>query len=159
MDTNQPLDLGYEEGLRLSADALENLRITAGWALFLSILGFIGIGFFILMGIFASITLSSFGSDAMGGDFPFPPALFSLFYIVLGLLYFFPILYLYRFATQIRAAVQQKAQNILNQGLANLKAHYKFVGILAIVMIALYLIALIGFFLVGVSAFSGSAGF
>ncbi|MCO6480568.1 MAG: hypothetical protein J5I94_28255 [Phaeodactylibacter sp.] len=151
MDTNQPLDLGYEEGLHLSADAMENLRITAGWAQFLAILGFIGIGFLILAGIVVGITFSF--SSELGGIYPFPPALLSLFYIVIGVLYLFPILYLYRFATQMKTAVQQKAQDSLNRALANLKAHYKFIGILAIVMIGLYFIALIGVMTMGASMF------
>ena len=151
MDTNQPLDLGYEEGLLLSNEALESLRITARWALFLSILGFIGIGFLILAGIIVGITFSF--SSELGGIAPFPPALLSLFYIILGVLYLFPMLYLYRFATQMRVAVQQRAQDTLNRSLANLKAHYKFIGILAIVMIALYFIMLIGLFTFGAAMF------
>ena len=151
MDTNQPLDLGYEDGLVLSADALESLRITARWAFFLAILGFIGIGFLILAGIVVGITFS-FTSE-LQSIYPFPPALLSLFFIILGVVYLFPMLYLYRFATQMKAAVQQKAQDTLNRSLANLKAHYKFIGILAIVLIALYCLALIGVVTVGASMF------
>ncbi len=155
METNQPLDLGNEDAFRLNATAISHLRSTARWAFFLSILGFIGVGFMAIGGV-ASAAMFSFMSDTMGNSpMPFPPALFSIFYFILAVVYFFPVLYLYRFSSQTQTAVQQEDPEALNDALSNLNAHYKFIGILSIALIGLYVIGMIVAFAVGFSTLSG----
>lgn len=130
------------------------LRETSKWAKFLSILGFIGCGLLVLVAIFAGTfmaqTMSALGGEAstIGG------AAMTITYILMALVYFFPCLYLFRFATQMQVALRNNDQQNLMLAFSNLKSCYKFLGILAIIGLAFYVIAII--FLVLGTALSGN---
>ncbi|HLN95764.1 MAG TPA: DUF5362 family protein [Flavobacterium sp.] len=114
------------------------LRATGKWAMFLSIIGFIFMGFMIL-GAMAMFTVGSFASGAapfggMGG------ALIGTIYLVVAVLYFFPIYYLFQFSSRIKRAFEENDSVVLNDALGSLKSHYKFIGIFTIVFIALYIV-------------------
>ena len=134
--------------LQLNSDSKEFLRETAKWAYFLSILGFVFVGLFVLVGVFMGTLFASVAGSS--GAFV-PTTAMSIMYIVLAAIYFFPVLYLYRFASKIKRAFNENNTEYLTEGLKNLKSHYKFVGILAIVMISFYLLA------IAISRFSGLA--
>lgn len=118
---------------------------TAKWARMLSIVGFIGLGLMVLGALFTMIagaSMRAFGAGEMMG--------MSFIYLLFAVLYFFPIMYLYRAATGLRDGAQQGNQSSLTYGFANLKSHYKFVGILTIIVLSLYAVfALIGLIAVG----------
>lgn len=64
--------------------------------------------------------------------------------MVLGsLLYFFPCLYLYRFSAQAKIAVEAEDQESLTSSMQNLKSMFKFMGILTIILISLYILGLL----------------
>ncbi|MBL6447951.1 hypothetical protein JMN32_16665 [Fulvivirga sp. 29W222] len=117
------------------------LNETGKWGRFIAILGFIGTGFIILAGLFSGTMLSTMGSQA---DMPFPGFVIGLIYVVMGLLYFFPLYYLYNFSTNIRNAIRSGNNHELSVAFKNLKSHYKFIGILIVVMIGIYVLAIIG---------------
>ncbi|MFN2457909.1 MAG: hypothetical protein ABR502_06900 [Chitinophagaceae bacterium] len=137
-----------------------NLGEAAKWARFLAIagmiilvLGVIGIIFFITM-------MSGFGST-MGAEYgatPFPVAGglgigLAAVYIILLAIWFFPLLYLLRFANGMRAALVRNDQQALNVSFQNLKICLRFVGIVTIIILALYaLVIVIG--IAGTAAFS-----
>jgi hypothetical protein len=135
MDYDQPLDKDFQEDLHFSNESRANLNETAGWTKFLAIVGFIFVGFMVL----ASYRIHSFFSMMpMSEEFPFPPAIFSVFsviYLGMALLFFFPVLYLYKFSTRMKDAIRASDQGAMEDAFANIKAHYKFIGILMIVLI------------------------
>lgn len=116
------------------------LKEAARWARFLAIFGFVIMAVVVLAGIglttyFSALMASEFG--AMGG------AILPVIYILFSLLYFFPCLYLFRFASKTRAAVLSSDAALLEAGLKNLKAFFRYMGILLIVVLAFYALAFV----------------
>ncbi len=147
MDENQILDEHHEFQLFITEEARAGLKTAASWSYFLAILGFVGIGFMALAGI-AMIVMSGFMSDMMqqaDSPFPFPFWMFSFFYLVLAGLYFFPVLYLFKFANLMKAALRDTDNRNLTESIINLGRHYKFLGIMVIVLIGLYVVMIFAF--------------
>ncbi|PWU02122.1 MAG: hypothetical protein C5B52_06035 [Bacteroidetes bacterium] len=123
--------------LQVDPVSIQHLQDAARWGKFLSIVGFIMIGLLVLLGVVMGTVLSLF-SGSVGAGF-FLGAKISVFYVAFAFLYFFPCLYLFRFAKQVQAAFRTNDQESLIDGFGNLKSCLKFVGILTIVAIVLYL--------------------
>lgn len=143
---SSPLDhmAGSSNGdLSISPEIAQYLNETGKWAKFLAILGFIGTGFMVLVGLFSGTMLSSMDMAQQTG-MPVPGFVFGLIYVVIGILYFFPLYYLYNFSTKIRNAINSRNNLLLAEAFKNLKSHYKFIGILAAIMIGLYILAFLG---------------
>jgi hypothetical protein len=132
--------------LELHIDSQSNayLRETAKWAKFLAIIGFIGCALIILIGVFAGSVMATAFSDLGGGGFGGGMGVvMAVIYILFALLAFFPYLYLYRFANQMQAALRSNDQAALTTSFGNLKSCFKFVGILTIIVLAFYALALV----------------
>ena len=153
MDTNEPIDHGMNQGLSLSSQNRDDLQNTAKWSGFLAILGFIGIGFIVLLALFIGAFMSSMGTPAE--VLPVPPAVFTVIYLFVAALYFFPILYLYRFSSQIKQALRSGSQESMTSAFSNLKSHYKFIGVLAAIVAGLYAIGILVSLIFGATAFAG----
>lgn len=148
MDVNQPLDHGTVDNLQLDSASVEFLRETAKWAKFLAIVGFVMIGLMVILSFF----MGSFLSSMPGADLsPIPSAFYTVMYLIIAAIYVMPVLYLYRFATNMQAALKSQDQQSLQISLSNLKSHYKFIGILMLIVIGLYAIGFL-FALVGGAA-------
>ena len=139
MENENIIDSGVSyptDKLIVSSQSSVYLNETGKWAKFLAILGFCFIGLFVVFALFAGTILSS-----MGNELPYPGAVLSGIYLLLGLLYFFPVYYLFRFSSKIRSALYTKSNPDLDSAFENLKAHYKFIGILMIVVMSFYILA------------------
>lgn len=127
--------------LQLDQTAKEFLKETAKWAYFLSILGFVGIGLMLLVAVFAGSLFASMGSmpgmGAMGGSFG---TIMGVFYFFIAALYFFPVYYLNKFASNAKKAFKDNDTEALTVSLGYLKSHYKFIGILMLSILVLYAI-------------------
>lgn len=134
---------------RVITELAKGFLITATkWANFLSILGYIGLGFMFL-GAIGMVLGGTF--RYRGGFYPFSPLIFTLIYIGMLVLYFFPIYYLGQFASRMKSGLNTNNTEGITKGFEYLKSHYKFLGISAIVVIGLYIMMFIGsFILVGV---------
>jgi hypothetical protein len=138
MDNDNIIDAGttYQGGqLTVSPMASGYLNETGKWAKFLAIVGFCMIGLLVIGAIFAGSMFS-----AMGADMPVPGFFITFMYLLLALFYFFPIYYLFKFAKHIRLAIVSKSTSDLESALENLKSHYKFIGILMIVILSIYVL-------------------
>ena len=114
----------------------------AKWSKFISIVGFVMVGFMILGGLLSGIIMSYMENQfAM---MPFPPFIFSFLYLVMGALYFFPVYYLFKFSTQAQLAIKTLNSAQLEIAFRNIKSYFKFIGVLIIVVLSLYVLALIG---------------
>jgi hypothetical protein len=129
--------------LQIDASAQSYLREAAKWARFLSIVGFIFCALFILFGIFAGSIFSTMGAQLGTTMAAGMGTVMAVVYVCLALLYFFPCLYTYRFGTQMQSALASNDQQVLISSFRNLKACYKFLGVLTIVMLSFYLLALV----------------
>ncbi len=125
------------------------LKEATKWAKFLAILGFIGVGFMIIVGLAFGSIMSTFNPALE--DMPFPSFAFGFIYIIIAIVYFFPVLFLYRFVTYGQKALSSSDPGQLSEAFKNLKSHYQFIGILAIIFIGLYIIA--GLVMLGVFVF------
>jgi hypothetical protein len=133
-----------EKQLVFTEEIKDYIMETAKWSKFLSILGFIFVGFMSIIGILMLFSLGgSLFSDAVGlNNIPgFPAGMFSLvgiIYFGIALLYFFPVYYLYMFARKTKNAILCNDNQMLAEGFSKLKSHYKFVGILTLIIVGFY---------------------
>jgi uncharacterized membrane protein YjgN (DUF898 family) len=137
--------------LQLNSTALQFLKETAKWSYFLSILGFIGIGLMLVAAVFMATILGSMPTTGMGA-FGAMQGMMSGIYVVMALLYFFPVYYLYKFASKMKSALSSKSTEELTDSIENLKSHYKFMGILAVIIISIYILILVGALIAGIAS-------
>lgn len=131
--------------MRISDRMKSILAETAKWAKFLAIVGFIWLGLMAILGLFAgsmiAMMMSSMGGmsggPAMGGGFI---TITFLFFVVL---YFFPILYLYQFASGAQKALASGSDSQIEVAFDALRKHYRFIGILMIIILAFYALTFI----------------
>ncbi len=126
--------------MQLDQSAKDFLKETAKWAYFLAILGFVGIGLFVVIAIFAGALFSAMGAamprmGAFGGSFG---AIMSFFYLLIAAVYFFPVYYLFKFGSNAKRAFRDNDSEALTSSLGYLKSHYKFIGILMVSILVLY---------------------
>lgn len=153
------IQIDRDNKFEITQEIRTNLHTTAKWSQFLAILGFVGMGFMVFAGLIMSVVMSVMPGD-VASDFPFPPFLLGAIYIIMAAIYLFPLLYLYRFSSGIRNAFNKNNQEYLSNAFANLKSHYKTVGIIMIVFLCLYPIMIVGMIVFGIfSGMSGGSGF
>jgi hypothetical protein len=70
-------------------------------------------------------------------------AAMAIYYIVIALIYFFPCLFLFRFANKMKTALASNNQEVLNISFQNLKATFRYLGIITIIMLAFMVLAFI----------------
>ncbi|HET7176808.1 MAG TPA: hypothetical protein VFK21_12495 [Gammaproteobacteria bacterium] len=129
----------------VSEGMLDALRATRPWVKFLSILGFVLCAFMALAGL---AFLGGAGAKA-GPMAAFGPAI-GVFYLLFVLLYFFPCLYLLRYAGAI-ARIPAEGQRAMEEALVKQKSFWKFIGILTAVMLVLELLFIVGGVFLGVA--------
>ena len=132
--------LQENERLYLSQEAQEFLKETAKWGYFLSILGFIGIGFMVVLALFIGTIFSALNglNGNMNPMMGIGTGFISGMYLVIALLYFFPVYYLFKFSSKMKMAIRSNDTNLINSSFEFLKSHYKFLGILSLVFVVLY---------------------
>jgi uncharacterized membrane protein YjgN (DUF898 family) len=156
MDQNQEPAL-FEFGIDTASRA--HLSEAAKWARFLAIVGFVVCGLIVVLGIFAGSFLSMMSgvsSDDYRGSTVLTSGLgafMAVFYIGMAILFFFPYLFLFRFANHMRSALNTNDQLTLNSSFQNLKIMFRYVGILTIVLLSFYALAIL---MVIVTAASGN---
>lgn len=136
------------EQIVLTSKSKSFLREISKWTFFFAIIGFIGIAFLvlgaILLGTVYAPMLNMVGKQ-QGVDSI--SLVVMIIYLVMALLYFMPVLYLFKFSRKMKLALANKNDDILADAFENLKSHYKFIGVLTIIIISLYVL-LIGFSLI-----------
>jgi uncharacterized integral membrane protein len=120
---------------------LKYLNTTRKWTMFLAIMGFILLGLFIIVGVIAGTFLSAFKSGETG--FGVPESLMFIPFLLLAAIYFFPVLYLFRFSKHTAHAVQTMNKEDLKKAFRNLKAYFVYIGVLIIIVLTFYIVALV----------------
>ena len=159
-----------QNNLTLSDQAVDALRVSGKWCMFLAIIGFIGLGFLLILAVFMYAVMSSVPDMAMAGAGPGMPTgmgggifaamkgFLSGLYVVLAIVYFFPVYYLYKYAKGMKMALDSSNSDTLTEALVNLKSHHKFLGIMTIVMISLYILMFIGTIIFAASMIGSARG-
>ncbi|MFD1630837.1 hypothetical protein [Pseudopedobacter beijingensis] len=125
------------------------------WGKLMAICGFIAAGFMVLAGV---LLLFMGSMQAIARLFPGFGGLLGAIYIVMGVVYYFPAKYLYDFVVYARQALQFNDQESITYAFLRLKSHYRFIGIMIIVMICLYFLIFVAAFIGGMSSVIGGAG-
>ncbi|MCU0462095.1 MAG: hypothetical protein MUF36_08795 [Bacteroidales bacterium] len=126
--------------IELEEESLKDLDKTRKWSMFLAILGFIGMGLMVIGSLIVVLFLSVFKTESALGV---SESLFIIPLIAIAVIYFFPLLYLYRFSKHTGIAVRTLDKIEMHKAFRNLKRYYVFIGILVIVVLAIYVIGII----------------
>jgi len=143
--------------IEIDQESLGYLDTTRKWAMFFAILGFIGLGVMLILGLVAGSFMSLFSSKmagmsgmegmegmetakAVGG---FASIFVFIILLIFAVIYFFPLLYLLRFSKHTKNAITNLDANEMRLGFRNLKAYWKYIGILIIVTLSFCLLGLV----------------
>lgn len=132
--------------LLLSGKGFESLNELRKWTKFLSILGFIFLGLLVVLGFsMGSLMgyLESMTPQASTGMHDMPWAMFGFIYVFMALVYFFPLFYLFKFSSYAKIAIASKKTEDFNIAITYLKSHFKFIGIMTIVVLSFYVLAMV----------------
>jgi len=131
------------ENVTLSKSSVDYLYQIARWARFIALLGYIFIGLLLIISFFMGFILQILNRNIPAIEEPpiFTNNVMAIIYLAIALLYFFPVYYLFRFSNELIKAFKAEDEVGLNASLEFLKKHYKFIGILLIVMLAFYAFA------------------
>jgi len=134
-----------DSGLNINPEIKHYLRETAGWGKFLGILGFVFIGL-MLLGLFGFSIF--FSNSFQNGAYPYGAGpnmgiLMGIYFLFFAALYFFPSWYIYQFATKTKTALLYNQETDLIRAFSRLKSFFKFWGILTIIFMAFYGLALL----------------
>lgn len=132
METNETQQKEINQTMEIDGSIMSILNETRKWTKFLSIIGFIGVGILLLMSLFIGSILST-TMESMPQSMPFSPSFIGVIYVVIAIVYFFPVLFLFNFSNKLKTALYTRNQEELYNAFNNLKRHFKFIGILIIV--------------------------
>lgn len=137
---NPGKDMLVENSMFSNQEMIDYLNEAAKWGKFLAIVGYCVLGLMILGGIFMMVgmsqlnNISGFGSSAI---------LLGLVYLVIAVIYFFPVTYLYNFSVKILQGINSEDVYSVTTGIQNLKSMFKFMGIFTIVILSIYGLAFV----------------
>jgi hypothetical protein len=140
--------------VEIGQEALGYLDTTRKWTMFFAILGFIGLGLMLVFSLVAGTFLSAFtssmsgmsGMDSVEGMEGVKAAsgiagiMFFVVMLVFAVIYFFPLLYLLKYSQHSKRAVANCDSNEMTLAFKNLKSYWKYMGILVIILLSVYLI-------------------
>jgi hypothetical protein len=119
------------------------LRQTKPWVRFISVMMFIAGALMVLFGLFFMV----------GGAARMPIGLagFGIVYIVIAIIYIIPAVFLWMYADRMAVFLRNKSSGTLASALEAQKSFWKFMGILTLIILCLYGLAIFAVF-VGVAA-------
>jgi len=124
-------------GVMVTDSMMDSMRSIKPWTKLLAILGFVSVGLMILLGagfmVFASMIQQQKNA---------PPSFMGFLYILLSTLYFMPSFYLYKYSTSIADFLKSNGPLHLESALSYQKSFWKFVGITALIMMTLTILAI-----------------
>lgn len=127
--------------IEIEQNTLKHLNTARKWAMFLAITGFIFLGLVIIVGIIAGTFLTAFssGEKSLG----IPESLVIIPLIVLAAVYFFPVLFLFRFSKHTSHAIRNLDKLEFHKAVKNLKAYFAYIGIITIIVLSFYILVII----------------
>jgi len=114
------------------------LRGTRPWVLFLAVLGFITCGLMVLGGLFFMVAGAAGGARGSGVG-----AIIGLLYMLMGALYAVPAFYLWNYGSRIGQFLRSGSMMMAESALEAQKSFWKFVGIMTLIVIGVYVVALL----------------
>jgi magnesium-transporting ATPase (P-type) len=147
MDQNQNPSLF---GLNVDATGQSHLGEAARWGKFLAIVGMVMCVLIVVFGIIAATAISSLDNSFRRsgfGDSPYDSAgmgvTMVVTYIFIAVIYFFPCMFMLRFSNHMQNALKANDLNSLNESFKNLKVTFRYMGILTIIGLVFFVLALL----------------
>jgi hypothetical protein len=133
----ESLDTGLtrESNFSTTAEIKSYLLEAAKWGKFLAIMGYIGIGFMLLLAIGMMFMGNLFSALAGKG---MSMGLFGVIYIAIAAFYFFPVYYLHQFSINIKRGLNSDSLSDVTMGFQSLKSLFKFMGVLTVIILSIY---------------------
>jgi len=123
--------------MRLSDRMKSIISDIAKWTKFLSIVGFVFIGLLVIFAFYAGSYFEMYsalmGTSGMG-------TMMTVTYLILAIINFFPVLYLFQFASRAQKALANGNDTEIEIAFDSLRKHYLYLGILTIIILGLYAI-------------------
>lgn len=141
-------DAFRKDEMVITGEGISLLNDISKWARFLAVVGFIFLALMILGVISAgAIIMGSNNYMEMSGVYAaYNPGVFQWTYIItytiIILIYFFPLYFLYQFANRTRKALKGNDSYELSRAWQSLRNHYMIIGILTIIALIFFVIAL-----------------
>jgi hypothetical protein len=146
--------------LQVISEAKAHLADSAKWARFLAICGMVGIVLMVVGGSYVALVVTKtdpeirdiyretgVSPEGLGAGMVFV-------YILAGLLYFFPCLFLLQFANKMKTALSLGDDLMLSESFRSLKKTFRYMGVLTIIFLGLFMLGLLAGMLGG-----GSGGY
>lgn len=127
--------------IEVEQETLNLLNTARKWAMFLAIAGFIFLGLMIVIGLIAGTFLTTFSSGEK--DLGIPESLMFVPILLVAVIYFFPVLFLFRFSKHTSHAIQTLDKLEFHKAVKNLKFYFAYIGILIIIIFSFYIVVLI----------------
>lgn len=127
--------------IEIEEETLNYLDTTRKWAMFLAIIGFILLGLVIVVGIIAGTFLSAFSGGKTNAGISGPLVLIPL--LLAAAVYYFPVLFLFRFSKHTAHAVKTLDKLELHKAIRNLKSYFVYIGVLIIIGLSFYVVVLV----------------
>jgi len=121
-----------------------HLTETARWARFLAIFGMIVLALGLVVSLMGATVFKTFFGFPTGIEDETNASLSAMRVgmvvgtIITLAIFFFPLLFLLRFANAMRRAITANDQNRLNESFQNLKVYFRYLGILVLIFLVLY---------------------
>jgi hypothetical protein len=135
------------EGGAVAQEIISVLLATRPWVRLMSVMMFIGAGVMLLaalaMLIAGGAALGMDDGDRVAGMTGGVAAALSVVYGLLGLLYIYPALKLWRYASGINVLARVQDSTSLHAALDEQRAFWKFIGIMILVILSLYLLIIV----------------
>tara|TARA_R110001606_G_scaffold345365_1_gene494263 strand:- start:36 stop:485 length:450 start_codon:yes stop_codon:yes gene_type:complete len=132
------------EQLVVNSKSKSFLREIARWTFFFSILGFISIALTLIAAILiATVYAPMLNMVSQQQGLPAIGLPLAITYVISALLYFMPVWYLFKFSRKMKSALATKNDDVLADAFENLKSHFKYIGVLTIIVISLYVLLIV----------------
>ena len=137
-------------GTSVSEGAIEMLRLTRPWVMFMSVVFFLGAGLMLLGGL-AVMAMSALASAASPGI----PGWLGAVYIPLAAIYIYPGVKAWMYAGSIGRLLASRGVGDLESALLQQKSIWKYFGVTTIVCVVGYFVAIVVAVLAGVAGALG----
>jgi hypothetical protein len=133
----EPHDLLTNE-LEITDTLKSYLLDAAKWGRFLAVIGIISCLLMVAGAFYAGYYVSHLPSYSFGSSMG---QVVTAFYIFFAVIWFYPCLFLYKFSVKLLLALKSSSQEYIESAFINLRSAFKFLGIVTIVILSLWLLS------------------
>jgi hypothetical protein len=144
--------------LTVTEDIRSFIYESSKWTKFLAIVGFVFTGLMVMLSLSVSAIISSMNNMVGAQNNPYAAmgtGFLTVFLLVMAAIYFYPSFILFKFSTSAKQAVLYGDQESLSVAMNKMKSFFKFWGILLIVILGFYGLAILSAIVAGIGANMG----